>query len=164
VVRLKGGDPMIFGRAGEEIVALRAAGIAVEIIPGVTAASGAAASLGLSLTLRDTARRLQFVTAHARGGQLPDDFDWRALADPAATTIVYMGVATLDTLTRRHPRDACRHRPKSACHGPSRPLPDLDRGGPRCSARLNSATALKDLQSALGEPRAGQARCHNGEF
>jgi uroporphyrin-III C-methyltransferase/precorrin-2 dehydrogenase/sirohydrochlorin ferrochelatase len=101
VVRLKGGDPMIFGRAGEEIAALRAAGVEVEIVAGVTAASGAAASLGLSLTLRDTARRVQFVTAHARGGRLPDDFDWRALADPAATTAVYMGVATLPALTQR---------------------------------------------------------------
>jgi uroporphyrin-III C-methyltransferase/precorrin-2 dehydrogenase/sirohydrochlorin ferrochelatase len=101
VVRLKGGDPMIFGRAGEEIAALRAAGVEVEIVPGVTSASGAAASLGLSLTLRDTARRLQLVTAHARGGRLPDDFDWRALADPAATTAVYMGVATLAALTQR---------------------------------------------------------------
>ena len=101
VVRLKGGDPMIFGRAGEEIPALRAAGVAVEVVAGVTAASAAAASLGCSLTLRDTARRVQFVTAHARGGKLPDDIDWRALADPAATTAVYMGVATLAALTQR---------------------------------------------------------------
>jgi uroporphyrin-III C-methyltransferase/precorrin-2 dehydrogenase/sirohydrochlorin ferrochelatase len=101
VVRLKGGDPMIFGRAGEEIAALRAVGVEVEVVAGVTSASGAAASLGLSLTLRDTARRVQFVTAHARGGKLPDDFDWRALADPAATTAVYMGLATLAALTQR---------------------------------------------------------------
>jgi uroporphyrin-III C-methyltransferase/precorrin-2 dehydrogenase/sirohydrochlorin ferrochelatase len=101
VVRLKGGDPMIFGRAGEEIAALRAAGVAVEVVPGVTAALAAAASLGRSLTLRDMARRVQFVTAHARGGKLPDDVDWRALADPAATTAVYMGRATLAALTQR---------------------------------------------------------------
>jgi uroporphyrin-III C-methyltransferase/precorrin-2 dehydrogenase/sirohydrochlorin ferrochelatase len=101
VVRLKGGDPMIFGRAGEEIAALRAAGVEVEVIPGITAAAGAAASLGLSLTLRDKARRVQFVTAHARGGKLPDDFDWKALADPGATTAVYMGLATLPYLARR---------------------------------------------------------------
>lgn len=101
VVRLKGGDPTIFGRAGEEIAALREAGVAFEVVPGVTAACGAAASLGLSLTLRDTARRVQFVTAHARGGELPDDLDWRALADPAATTAVYMGAARLAALSRR---------------------------------------------------------------
>ncbi len=101
VVRLKGGDPMIFGRAGEEIAALEAAGIPVEVVPGVTAASGAAASLKTSLTHRDVARRLQFVTCHAKNGQLPDDLDWRALADPAATTAVYMGVRTLAAFVAR---------------------------------------------------------------
>jgi uroporphyrin-III C-methyltransferase / precorrin-2 dehydrogenase / sirohydrochlorin ferrochelatase len=91
VVRLKGGDPLIFGRAGEEIAACRAAGVPIEVIPGITAASGAAASLGVSLTHRDHARRLQYVTAHAKNGKLPDDLDWKALADPAATTAIYMG-------------------------------------------------------------------------
>ena len=101
VVRLKGGDPMIFGRAGEEIAALAKAGVAVEIVPGVTAASGAAASLQVSLTHRDHARRLQLITAHARDGKLPADLDWRALCDPAATSIVYMGVKTLPALVER---------------------------------------------------------------
>ncbi|MGN8117610.1 siroheme synthase CysG [Labrys sp. 22185] len=91
VVRLKGGDPLIFGRAGEEIAACRAAGVAVEVIPGITAASGAAASLEVSLTHRDHARRLQYITAHAKNGKLPDDLDWKSLADPAATTAIYMG-------------------------------------------------------------------------
>ena len=101
VVRLKGGDPMIFGRAGEEIAALHAAGVPVEIVPGVTAASGAAAALQVSLTHRDHARRLQFITAHARDGKLPADLDWHALCDPAATCVVYMGVATLPALVAR---------------------------------------------------------------
>ncbi|WP_036263863.1 siroheme synthase CysG [Methylocapsa aurea] len=101
VVRLKGGDPMIFGRANEEIAALRAAGIPVEIVPGVTAALGAAATLKLSLTERDTARRLQFITAHAHDGKLPEDFDWRALCDPRASSVVYMGVKTLGILAAR---------------------------------------------------------------
>ena len=101
VVRLKGGDPMIFGRASEEIAAVRAAGIPVEIVPGVTAALGAAASLQISLTERETARRLQFITAHAHNGQLPEDFDWRALCDPHASTAVYMGVKTLEPLVQR---------------------------------------------------------------
>ena len=101
VVRLKGGDPMIFGRAGEEIAALRQAGVRVEIVPGVTAASGAAAALQVSLTHRDHARRLQLITAHARDGKLPADLDWRALCDPAATSIVYMGVKTLPALVTR---------------------------------------------------------------
>lgn len=95
VVRLKGGDPGIFGRAGEEIEACAQAGIPVAIVPGISAAQGAAASLGLSLTHRDHARRLQFVTGHARDGQLPKDIDWAAMADPVATTVVYMARATL---------------------------------------------------------------------
>lgn len=101
VVRLKGGDPMVFGRANEEIAALHAAGVAVEVIPGVTAALGAAAALQISLTERDIARRLQFITAHARDGRLPEDIDWRALCDPHAATVVYMGVRTMDALVAR---------------------------------------------------------------
>jgi uroporphyrin-III C-methyltransferase/precorrin-2 dehydrogenase/sirohydrochlorin ferrochelatase len=101
VVRLKGGDPMIFGRANEEIVALRAARVPIEIIPGVTAALGAAAGLQISLTSREKARRLQFITAHAHDGKLPGDIDWRALCDPRASTVVYMGVKTLELLAGR---------------------------------------------------------------
>lgn len=98
VVRLKSGDPMIFGRAGEEIVALQRAGIAVEVVPGITAAQGAAASLKVSLTHRQHARRVQFLTGHAHNGQLPQDLDLPALVDPAATTIVYMPLGTLPPL------------------------------------------------------------------
>jgi uroporphyrin-III C-methyltransferase/precorrin-2 dehydrogenase/sirohydrochlorin ferrochelatase len=101
VVRLKGGDPMIFGRAGEEIERVREAGIPIEIVPGVTAAAGAAASLGISLTERDVARRVQFITAHARDGKLPNDLGWKALTDPRATTVVYMGVRTLAALSEK---------------------------------------------------------------
>lgn len=92
VVRLKGGDPAIFGRATEELQACRAAGVPVQICPGVTAASAAAASLGLSLTLRGLARRLTFVTAHARAGE-DLVLDWDALADPQTTLAIYMGKA-----------------------------------------------------------------------
>ena len=95
VIRLKGGDPMVFGRADEELLAAEAAGVPVEVVSGITAAFGAAASLQLSLTKRGVSRRLQFVTAHAKDGALPDDLDFRALADPSATTCVYMGVRTL---------------------------------------------------------------------
>jgi uroporphyrin-III C-methyltransferase / precorrin-2 dehydrogenase / sirohydrochlorin ferrochelatase len=101
VVRLKGGDPMIFGRAGEEIAACRAAGIAVEIVPGVTAAQGAAARLGVSLTQRVDARRLQYVTGHGSNGRLPEDTDWASLADPLATTVVYMPKRTIGELAAR---------------------------------------------------------------
>lgn len=101
VVRLKGGDPLIFARAGEEIEACRAAGIAAEIVPGITAAQGAAASLGIPLTDRDRSRRVQVITGHAKNGQLPADIDWRSLADPATTTAVYMPAKTLPALVAR---------------------------------------------------------------
>jgi len=101
VVRLKAGDPMIFGRASEEIAALRRAGVPLEVVPGVSAAQGAAASLQVSLTERAQVRRLQFVTGHACGGELPADLDLEALADPSATTAVYMSLGTLRALTLR---------------------------------------------------------------
>jgi uroporphyrin-III C-methyltransferase / precorrin-2 dehydrogenase / sirohydrochlorin ferrochelatase len=101
VVRLKGGDPLIFGRAAEEIEACQAANIAVEIVPGITAAQGAAAKLGLPLTDRMHARRLQYVTGHAKNGTLPDDIDWRSLTDPTATTAIYMPARTLAALIKK---------------------------------------------------------------
>ncbi|WP_022678169.1 uroporphyrinogen-III C-methyltransferase [Novosphingobium sp. B-7] len=98
VVRLKGGDPAIFGRATEELDACRAAGIAVSICPGITAASAAAASLGASLTLRGLARKLTFVTAHARAGETLN-LDWSSLADPQATVAIYMGKAAASAVS-----------------------------------------------------------------
>lgn len=99
VVRLKGGDPAIFGRATEELDACRAAGVAVSICPGITAASAAAAGLGASLTLRGMARKLTFVTAHVRAGE-ELDLDWKALADRDATLAVYMGKAAAGVVSR----------------------------------------------------------------
>lgn len=99
VVRLKGGDPAIFGRATEELSACRAAGVPVAICPGITAASASAASLGASLTLRGMARKLVFVTAHARAGEALD-LDWSALADPEATLAIYMGKAAAGDVSR----------------------------------------------------------------
>jgi uroporphyrin-III C-methyltransferase / precorrin-2 dehydrogenase / sirohydrochlorin ferrochelatase len=106
VVRLKGGDPMIFGRADEEIAACRKAGIAVEVVPGITTAQGAASRLLVSLTRRGTARRVQYITGHAasnngRDGKLPADIDWASLADPAVTTVVYMPTKTLPELVAK---------------------------------------------------------------
>lgn len=98
VVRLKSGDPGLFGRLEEELAALRAAGIAHEIVPGVTSASAAAAAAGLPLTRRLTARRVQFVTGADVTGGLPADLDLAALADPAATTVVFMGKRTFPAL------------------------------------------------------------------
>lgn len=100
VVRLKGGDPLIFGRATEEIDACRAAGIRVSIIPGISAAQGAAASLGFSLTERKRARRIQFVTGHGADGKLPADIDWGAMADRKASTVLYMPRKTLGLFVR----------------------------------------------------------------
>lgn len=90
VVRLKGGDPSIFGRANEELEACWENRIFVQVCAGVTTASAAAANLGASLTTRGFARRLTFVTAHTRNGAVPE-LDWQALADPQATIAVYMG-------------------------------------------------------------------------
>jgi uroporphyrin-III C-methyltransferase / precorrin-2 dehydrogenase / sirohydrochlorin ferrochelatase len=101
VVRLKGGDPMIFGRADEEIAACRASGLTVEVVPGVTAAQAAAGRLKVSLTRRAEARRVQYITGHGRDGKLPDDIDWASLADPAVTTVVYMPTRTLPDLVAK---------------------------------------------------------------
>jgi len=101
VVRLKSGDGGIFGRLEEELIALRAAGIPYEIIPGVTAASAAAAAAGIPLTRRMTARRLQYITGHGITGALPEDLNMPALADPEATTVVYMGKRTFAELAEK---------------------------------------------------------------
>ena len=98
VVRLKSGDPAIFGRLEEEIVALRAAGIRFEIVPGISAASAAVAAAAIPLTRRLSARRVQFVTGHDVTGTLPEARNMAALADPAATTVVFMPKRTFPAL------------------------------------------------------------------
>jgi len=101
VVRLKSGDSGMFGRLEEEIIACRAAGVGFEIVPGVTSAMAAAAAAGIPLTRRLTARRVQFVTGHDVTGALPEDLNLAALADPTATTVVFMGKRTFAELARR---------------------------------------------------------------
>ena len=101
VIRLKGGDPLIFGRAAEEIAACEAASIAVDVVPGITSVQGAAARLGIALTDRKKARRLQYVTGHAKQGGLPADVDWKSLADPSTTTAVFMPTRTLAALAEK---------------------------------------------------------------
>lgn len=98
VVRLKSGDSGIFGRLEEELTAVRAAGIACEIIPGVTSASAAAAAAGIPLTRRQHAQRVQFITAADVTGNLPPGLNMAALADPNATTVIYMGKRTFPAL------------------------------------------------------------------
>ena len=102
VVRLKGGDPSIFGRLGEEAAALAEAKIPFEIVPGVTAASGASAYAGIPLTHRDCAPSVSFVTGHRRTDQgLGPDLDWEALARVSGTLVFYMGVKRLREITDR---------------------------------------------------------------
>ena len=101
IVRLKSGDGGLFGRLEEELIALREAGIGYEIIPGVPSAFAAAAAAGIPLTRRLTARRIQFVTGHDASGQLPKDVNLPALADPTATTVVFMGKRTFSQLQKQ---------------------------------------------------------------
>ncbi len=100
VVRLKGGDPFIFGRGGEEVEALRAANIEVEVVPGISSALGCAAAAQIPLTHRDMAQAVTFVTGHAALGREPD-LDWAALARPNQTLVVFMGVGTAGTIAAR---------------------------------------------------------------
>lgn len=97
VVRLKGGDPFVFGRGGEELDSLREAGIPVEVVPGVTAACAAAASLQVPLTHRDVARSLHFVTGHGSDGALPGH-DWVALVRGGGTICAYMASRTIGSV------------------------------------------------------------------
>jgi len=98
VVRLKGGDPFIFGRGGEEALALSRAGIACEVIPGITAATGVAAAVGIPLTHRDLAQACVLVTGSRRKGA--PDLDWKGLARPGQTIVVYMGLVGLERVSR----------------------------------------------------------------
>jgi uroporphyrin-III C-methyltransferase len=96
VARLKGGDPFVFGRGGEEMQALMEAGIEVEVIPGITAGIGVAAVLGIPLTHRELARGVAFVTGHTKNGREPN---WEALARSGTTLVIYMGLGNLKKIT-----------------------------------------------------------------
>lgn len=99
VVRLKGGDPFIFGRGSEEAAELRAAGVAVETVPAITAAQGAAAATGVPLTHRGIATGVRYVTGHCRA-DAELDLDWAGLADPETTLVVYMGAGNIVQISR----------------------------------------------------------------
>uniref|UniRef100_A0A7S2IFK0 uroporphyrinogen-III C-methyltransferase n=1 Tax=Haptolina brevifila TaxID=156173 RepID=A0A7S2IFK0_9EUKA len=102
VVRLKGGDPTVFGRGGEEMEYLERQGVEVKVVPGVTAAAGIAASLGVPLTHRDHADSVRFITGHARSecsASVEERYHWAQLADPKTTLVIYMGLSTLPALS-----------------------------------------------------------------
>ncbi len=100
VARLKGGDPFVFGRGGEELEACRAAGVECRVVPGVTAALAAAAAAGAPLTHRGAAQAVTFVTGHAGDGADPD-LDWDALARPNQTVVIYMGLSKAAAIAAR---------------------------------------------------------------
>jgi uroporphyrin-III C-methyltransferase len=98
VVRLKGGDPFVFGRGGEEMAALVAAGIAVEVVPGITAGVAVPAYAGIPVTHRNQSSSVAFVTGHESAGKYRPKVNWRSLAQGVETIVVYMGIRNLDTI------------------------------------------------------------------
>lgn len=97
IVRLKGGDPYMFGRGGEEVLALRQHNIEFEVVPGITAASGCSAYAGIPLTHRGLSRSVRFITGHFSNDE-PLDIDWNKVADPDCTLVIYMGLANLEPI------------------------------------------------------------------
>jgi uroporphyrin-III C-methyltransferase/precorrin-2 dehydrogenase/sirohydrochlorin ferrochelatase len=151
VVRLKGGDPFVFGRGGEEAAALAEAGIPFEVVPGVTAALACAAGSGIPLTHRDAARAVTFVTGHTRDGRL--DLDFAALARPGQTLAVYMGLTTLAELARGL---------VAAGLDPATPAALIERGGTPASRDLRG-TLLEVVEKAPAWSSGGAALLMVGE-
>ncbi|MBX7526151.1 uroporphyrinogen-III C-methyltransferase [Qipengyuania vesicularis] len=134
VVRLKGGDPFIFGRGGEEAEAARAAGVRVEIVPGISAANGAAAAAQIALTHRDASSIVSFVAGQCKGLK---DQDWAGLAGPGRTLVIYMGVKTAPQIAEKLMEDGL---------APSMPVAVIENGA-RAQMRVlrGSLAALPEL-------------------
>lgn len=100
IVRLKGGDPYLFGRGSEEALELKAQNIPFEVVPGITAAAGCSAYSGIPLTHRGKSRRVQFLTGHFKNDE-PLDVDWNSVADPHSTLVIYMGLSSLEEICQQ---------------------------------------------------------------
>lgn len=131
VIRLKGGDPFIFGRGGEERAALLQAGIECEVVPGITAAAGAASTTGIPLTHRSHAQTLVFATGHLKDDTV--DLDWPALARPHQTVVIYMGLGALEIICSQ-----------LIAHG-------LPAGTPAAVVHAATTAAQREVRSTLGE-------------
>ncbi|MDJ0946377.1 MAG: uroporphyrinogen-III C-methyltransferase [Kiloniellales bacterium] len=101
VLRLKGGDPFVFGRGAEEALALVAAGVPFRIVPGISSGLGGLASAGIPLTHRDTNSAVTFLTGHNVGGEVPDDLDWDAIARGSPAIVIYMALKHLEAIAGR---------------------------------------------------------------
>lgn len=139
VVRLKGGDPFVFGRGGEEVEAVRAAGFPVEVIPGVSAALGCAAGAMLPLTHRDWSSAVSFVAGQCKG---LSEQDWSGLAGQGRTLVIYMGIATADAIADKLMADGV---------APDMPVAVLERG------TLDGSRAMRTLLADLGPMVAREA-------
>nr|CAD1834279.1 unnamed protein product [Ananas comosus var. bracteatus] len=139
VVRLKGGDPLVFGRGGEEMDFLQQQGINVEVIPGITSASGIAAELGIPLTHRGVANSVRFLTGHSRNGGTDPLYVAENAADPDSTLVIYMGLSTLPALA-----------PKLINHGlpPDTPAVAVERGTTLNSVFANLEDLVNEVRSA----------------
>ena len=147
VVRLKGGDPFVFGRGGEELEAVRAAGVPVFVTPGITAATGCAAAAGMALTHRDHAQAVTFVTGHAKGDAEPD-LDWQALAALGHTLVVYMGVGAANQIAENLVRAGRSAKTPVAvietCDIPSGPSPSIESNRARPMSRIFTTGSMLD--------------------
>ena len=173
VVRLKGGDPFVFGRGGEEAEALAAAGVEFEVVPGVTAGVAAPAYAGIPVTHRDDASAVAFVTGHEDPEKDESALDWEALARFPGTLVLYMGVKNLPVIaerlvsrpaaTRPSPRRRSSAAPSPASGPSSRPWPGCPTRSPRPgSARRRSCSSARSPPAARRSPGSSAARCTAG--